>query len=239
MDESNQILTIRELIVSRFPLANLEGYFSFLALCGGTGNYDHHIAPRCEFPELHDDARNIVKLTHENHAHAHRLLSDAIPDHQGFRIAALYMSQRSGEMVSEIQSRAGKKGGRSAVDSGQLAKARQIGQPNATRAALLVHKASGWANCKKALMVANANRKVRAERRKLAESLNPFSRDGSRKGNRGKHPNSRNHPNRFNLGLAVLQDRNLKVKMTHNRWHRNRRLSPDCILCMQAGQPQG
>jgi len=117
----------------RFPGADLGMYFAFLG-CAAAGTYRHHIAPCCEFPELKKDSENIVLLCYDDHRTAHQILSEAVPGHTGFRTAALNMFKQSGLAFVE----ASRRGGNSAVQTGQLAEARKImaesGYPQLARA---------------------------------------------------------------------------------------------------------
>jgi hypothetical protein len=147
-------LTIREIMEARFPGSNLSAYFTFVYGCAENGEQAHHVAPRCEFPELENLPGNLVRMSYENHVHAHVLLSAAVPSHRGFRTAMLNMTRRSGQAFLEMTSIGGKKGGRRAVESGQLARARAERDREeflaTCRKGLATNEAKGWENCKKA-----------------------------------------------------------------------------------------
>jgi hypothetical protein len=69
----------RTVLQERYPAANLMPYFGFLEWCKGTQSgpwrtHEHHILPRKQFPEYADCPENLITLTVEDHAHAHRVL---------------------------------------------------------------------------------------------------------------------------------------------------------------------
>jgi hypothetical protein len=111
---------IRDLMELRFPYADLRAYFEHLDTCAGGGGHKHHVAPKCEFPELAKDIWNIALLSYGDHREAHRLLSAAVPEHFGFRYAMLLMhGQEEQAYLERLQIN-----GVNAAKSGQLAKAR-------------------------------------------------------------------------------------------------------------------
>jgi hypothetical protein len=65
-----------------FPLADFEAYFSFLAehqTVKGPNTQDHHILPRNPFPEFEDCPENLITLTKQDHATAHKILRRCEP----------------------------------------------------------------------------------------------------------------------------------------------------------------
>jgi hypothetical protein len=117
----SEYASARDAMGARFPYADFRAYFAFIDTCAGGGDYRHHVAPKCEFPELEKNWQNIALLSYEDHKEAHRLLSEAVPEHTGFRLAIIYMfAYESGEYVKAM-----KLNGQAAVESGALAKARE------------------------------------------------------------------------------------------------------------------
>jgi len=113
-------MTPRGALEKRFPRADFRAYFAFLGKRAGSGRHRHHVCPRCEFPEMAKDPANVVRLSYKDHAKVHRLLSNTVPEHAGFRIASLYLSGKQTEQASIEKSRLG---GRTAKAKGALEKA--------------------------------------------------------------------------------------------------------------------
>jgi hypothetical protein len=72
----------RAVLQERYPQADFSIYFRHLEACRGTKResgrtHEHHICPRKQFPELEHDSNNLITLTSEDHAHAHKLLTAA------------------------------------------------------------------------------------------------------------------------------------------------------------------
>lgn len=68
---------------AKYPEADFGEYFRFLVSCAGTEKAlteEHHIAPRKQFPELVRASENLITLTVDDHAQAHRLLGAAHSD---------------------------------------------------------------------------------------------------------------------------------------------------------------
>jgi hypothetical protein len=163
---------------ARFLYADFRAYFAFIDTAAGGGDYRHHVAPKCEFPELEKDWQNIALLSYEDHKEVHRLLSEAVPEHTGFRLAILYMfayekkdyenmvrlngiaATQSGALARG-RAKLGTKGLRAALEKAWAAQTiedrRIAGSKGAqTQAAIdalkrahLTHEASGYANCAK------------------------------------------------------------------------------------------
>jgi hypothetical protein len=102
----------RSALERRYPFADLDDYLCWLDECRAKKTYQrkthkHHVAPRAQFPELVDDPDNLIKLTVEQHVHAHDLLSMAIPD--------LYVTPSFIRANMHIASVAARIGGRAAA----------------------------------------------------------------------------------------------------------------------------
>jgi hypothetical protein len=97
----------------RFPLADFSIYFRHLAACRtakGLNTQDHHICPKKQFPEYRYEPENLITLTREDHAHAHRLLVAAVPE----------LSNVASLIEAGDQSKAGKIGGLTNAKSGHI-----------------------------------------------------------------------------------------------------------------------
>jgi hypothetical protein len=74
----------RTVLQERYPSADFWEYFRFLGECSGTAPagqaHEHHICPVEQFPEFEFDPANLIALTVEDHAHAHKLLAAAVPE---------------------------------------------------------------------------------------------------------------------------------------------------------------
>jgi hypothetical protein len=141
---------IKIIMQKRFPRARFGAYFAFLAKHRNSGAHRHHIAPRCEFPELAGEKDNLVNLSYEDHVRAHVLLSNAVPGHGGFRAAVLFNQGQTARAFME----ASRQGGIMSAKSGGTARARTFLSEKDYRAmrakSALTNAASGWANCRKA-----------------------------------------------------------------------------------------
>jgi hypothetical protein len=82
----------RSVLEARYP--DLSDYFQYLTTCSATQSNSkqhrqfldprrkcrHHICPRAQFPEYDKEPDNLIRITVEQHIHAHDLLSIAIPE---------------------------------------------------------------------------------------------------------------------------------------------------------------
>jgi hypothetical protein len=82
----------RSVLEGRYPFADFSEYFRYLKACAAERSkphrqfldpkrkYSHHICPRAQFPEFAGEPDNQIKITVEQHIHAHDLLSIAAPE---------------------------------------------------------------------------------------------------------------------------------------------------------------
>jgi hypothetical protein len=239
----SEFASIRDAMETRFPYADLRAYFAFIDTAAGSGKYRHHVAPKCEFPELRDSEDNIALLNYEDHKQAHQLLSEAVPEHTGFRLAAIYMFAYES---SEYEKRT-RLNGQAAVESGQLARAREKQGYEGLYAALekgrasmtpeewragsrkggltqaaadarersrITNEISGWANCE-----------IARESIDLAKRYVAQVESGRRAATSGQLAAARE-----SLGYKGLCQN--MAKGAHSRWHVQRGInSPTCAFC--------
>jgi hypothetical protein len=168
-----KLVAVGKALRARFPGADFDGCLMFLSTVFDSGKYRHHIAPRCEFPELEDEPDNIIRLSYKNHVRVHVLLSKAVPEHAGFRHTMLMMTGQTELAQTEAAARGraaqgGAEGLRAlllkanAAQSpkerlANLAKARAAQSPEERRAAgekgNAVNAAAGYTNLTKARAV--------------------------------------------------------------------------------------
>lgn len=138
----------RAALQERYPTADFWEYFRFLGECKGTHpegrTHEHHICPRKQFPEFVDAPENLITLSIDDHAHAHDLLGDAVPELQksvhllaswSFEAAAK-AGRKGGPIAAQVCKKlgigvyapespgkiGGKIGGRKNVESGHIAR---------------------------------------------------------------------------------------------------------------------
>jgi hypothetical protein len=144
----SEFASIRDAMELRFPYADFRSYFEFIDTCAGGGKHRHHVAPRCEFSELIEDLDNIALLSYEDHARAHVLLSEAVPDHLGFRVAALHMFGKSEEAFLELCKKGAREGGRKSM----TALRKRLGKKGlqaVSAMGIAAARAGGWRGCRK------------------------------------------------------------------------------------------
>jgi hypothetical protein len=112
---------VRKAFKERFPRSDARAYFAYVEKYGKPKRknlYCHHICPKCEFPKLEKEPWNQTWLTWNQHKEAHRLLTNAVPESKGFRVAALHLFNQSGQAFIE----GCRRGGVWASKSGHCAK---------------------------------------------------------------------------------------------------------------------
>jgi hypothetical protein len=175
---ANVVITLKR----HFPGMDFRAYFAYIKKyrkSKAKGLQKHHILPRCEFPELSNITWNWAWLTYDEHKKAHKLLAAAVPNHGGFRKAAIHLFDKTAKVFSDFARR----GGQRNVESGKLAKARAVqaaaGWPNLIKARKIqgsqglrlaglkgnaVSAAKNWVNQKKARSKDLAERLTRLEK---------------------------------------------------------------------------